>query len=273
MFGIPTDDKVSAVLVYRSHLRVGIGIAVVCESSRGKNVAVGSDNRVERLGSCNVVARADGISQNSRAVGEHCGVKGVYRTGTAVICNLYGRPLGTVVDAIIDVVFHVESGGNIVACRHRGCVHTAPSNDSPIPVACHHGRHIRHKVVGKPRSRPRRAVINSGVNFGCVEHHAKVVVCNVGVNIHFRHFDLLYPRGKSVVLGTACNYVKVGEDIAFGRVDAPHIIVSVTVLYGIAYDGFGVLCVVIIGNIQEHLAVIGEHRVSIRIGVRLNVGQ
>ena len=114
MLGVPTDDEVSVALVDRSRLRVGVGVVVVGQTSGGNDIAVRADHGVEGLGGGDVFAGADGVGNDRRTVGKHSGVDGVDRTGSAVVSDLGGRPLGAVEDTVVDIVLHVEHGGDIL---------------------------------------------------------------------------------------------------------------------------------------------------------------
>ena len=80
------------------------------------------------------------------------------------------------------------------------------------------------------------------------------------------------PSGEGVVFGTAGNHVEVGKDVTFGGVHATHVFVTLTVFDSVARYALHGICVVVIGNVEEHFAVVGEHGMRIGIGVALHVG-
>ena len=180
-----------------------------------------------------------------------------------------------VVDAVADVVLHVEHRGDVlrfggVVRRHFGGVHAAPRHDGFLTAACHHGRHVRVGVVSQLFNFPCSVIVHAGTDFRRVEHDAKLVITRGGVIFLLDgHFVLLHPRGKHVVACTADGDAAVRE-YRVRLVQNAHILIGVAVLDSVAHDALAFVCIAVIGEINEQPAVVGKDRVREGIGVGLH---
>ena len=426
VLGVPAQDEVAAVFIDRRHLGVGIGAAVVGQSSGGENGAVRADHGVEGLGGGHVLAGADGVGQERGAVGQHGGVDGVHRAGAAVVGNPSFFPGCAIINAVVDIVLHVEHGGDIpdlvqriggfadgvhrqsnvvdvnrittigsvgladgkadlhiflrqlqvyrrpVVGSHSACkvipgfaavlavlhpqlilvkvivavttavgfirerearigecaqinggkvsittcsiqikriiadisvpcppvgqcavikvfayqlavevvggigqggsVHAAPGHDGLAAAACHGGRHIGHGIVREAGGRPGHAIVGSGIDLGGVEHHAEIVIGDLGILLRLGRLHLLDPGGEGVVPGAAGDDIQVSQNVILGGVHAARIVIAAAVLDGVAGNAVHVVGVVVIGDVEEQLAVVGKGGVRIGIGIGLDVG-
>ena len=82
----------------------------------------------------------------------------------------------------------------------------------------------------------------------------------------FGRIELLYPSRKCIAACAAGDNIAVGKNgIILGVVNSAAVGVALAVLDCVANDAFGLIGVIVVGDVKEHTAVVGEH--GVRVGI------